>query len=159
MPAPAMQIPRKVCWDVMCFAIPNPLIYDACQCLTYLYLTYIWHVIGLNDYEYFFIDDSLILCRLAPQRPRGEAHGQPAVPGRGQQAVQRGQPGLQRQQRRDHRAQHGRVSGQPVQSAQRGSRGARQLPARPHRRLLGHQRRAQLSRHTRLTPNFHRGGH
>lgn len=80
--------------------------------------------------------------------PRGEAHRQPAVPGRGEQVVQREQPGLQRQQRHHHGAQHRRVPGQPVQPAQRLP--ARQLIAQPAHHHPGHQRHAQLCCYSRL---------
>lgn len=62
--------------------------------------------------------------------------------------MQRGQPGLQRQQRRHHGAQHGRVPGQPVQPPQRRARAiprrTRQLPPQPGRRPPPNQRHAQL---------------
>lgn len=86
----------------------------------------------------------------------GEANSQPAVPVWEEQAVQRRQPRLQWQQRHDHRAQHGWVSGQPDQSSQwrsrRLPRPARERPAEPHYLLSRHQWRAQLSHHPWLTP-------
>lgn len=88
--------------------------------------------------------------------PQGEAHRQPAVPGRGEQAVQRGQPGLQRQQRHHHGTQHWWVPGEPVQPAQRLPAG--QLAAQPPHHHPSHQWHAQLCRYPRLAvTQTHRG--
>lgn len=103
-----------------------------------------------------FCNIYLLMTLSELKRPRGEAHRQPAVPGRGEQAVQRGQPGLQRQQRHHHGAQHRRVPGQPVQPAQRLPAG--QLAAQPPHRHPSHQRHAQLCRYPRLAlTQTHRG--